>query len=130
MDLMRIKEICKQKKLGVAELATNIGMSPQNLHRSIRLNQIQASDLESIARQLGVNICCFFDNDTLCGHFEQYSASGKNGFVAKNIENVDNRDMSVLQSNASEATAAEVIVLQQKLLEAQNEIINLLKEKK
>ena len=130
MNLLRIKELCKQKRLGVAELATNIGMSPQNLHRSIRLNQIQAADLEAIARHLGVNICCFFDNDTLCGHFEQYSASGKNGFVAKQIENVDNRDMSAYDNTTSDATAAEVIVLQRKLLEAQNEIINLLREKK
>ncbi len=83
--------------------------------------------MEAIARHLGVNICCFFDNDTLCGHFEQYLASGKNEFVAKQIENVDNRDMSTPDNNA---TAAEVIVLQRKLLEAQNEIINLLREKK
>lgn len=130
MNLMRIKELCKQKKIGVAELATNIGMSPQNLHRSIRINQIQAADLESIARQLGVNICCFFDNDTLCGHFEQYSARAKNEFVTKQIKNVDNLDMSIPDANASETTAAEVIVLQRNLLEAQNEIINLLKEKK
>lgn len=39
-------------------------MSEPNLHRCIRLNQIQAGDLERIAQVLKVNIAVFFDTQT------------------------------------------------------------------
>lgn len=61
MNLQTIKNYCEKREGGVKQLAKDIGMSEPNLHRCIRLNQIQAGDLERIAQALNVNIGVFFD---------------------------------------------------------------------
>ena len=55
MNLQTIKNYCENREGGVKQLAKDIGMSEPNLHRCIRLNQIQAGDLERIAQALNVN---------------------------------------------------------------------------
>lgn len=64
MNLQAIKNYCENREGGVKQLAKDIGMSEPNLHRCIRLNQIQAGDLERIAQVLKVNIAVFFDTQT------------------------------------------------------------------
>lgn len=62
MDLSAIKFYCERREGGIKKLASDIGMSEPNLHRCIRLNKIQAADLENIATILGVDIRVFFDD--------------------------------------------------------------------
>lgn len=62
MDLGAIKFYCEKREGGVKKLASDIGMSEPNLHRCIRLNKIQAADLEKISAILGVDIRVFFDD--------------------------------------------------------------------
>lgn len=64
MNLQMIKNYCENREGGVKQLAKDIGMSEPNLHRCIRLNQIQAGDLERIAQALNVNISVFFNTQT------------------------------------------------------------------
>ena len=64
MNLQTIKNYCEKREGGVKQLAKDIGMSEPNLHRCIRLNQIQAGDLERIAQVLNVNVGVFFDETT------------------------------------------------------------------
>lgn len=65
MNLLLIKDLCEKREGGLTKLAQEIGMSVQNLHRCVRVNQIQAHQLELIASLLGVSIVSFFDdNDT------------------------------------------------------------------
>ena len=61
MDLSAIKKFCSKRKGGLKRLAADIEMSEPNLHRCIRENKIQASDLEKISQLLGVDIRIFFD---------------------------------------------------------------------
>lgn len=61
MQLQTIKDYCEKRAGGVKQLAKDAGMSEANLHRCIRLNQIQAGDLEKIARLLNVSVSIFFD---------------------------------------------------------------------
>lgn len=63
MDLQVIKTLCEKRKGGLVKLASDIGMSVQNLHRCIRENKIQAQDLEKIARELNVPVSYFFDEE-------------------------------------------------------------------
>lgn len=63
MYLEAIRNLSERRDGGLKKLATDIGMSEANLHRCIRNNKIQASDLENIARLLMVDITTFFDND-------------------------------------------------------------------
>lgn len=62
MQLQTIKDYCEKRAGGVKQLAKDAGMSEANLHRCIRLNQIQAGDLEKIARLLNVSVSVFFDD--------------------------------------------------------------------
>lgn len=60
MNLKLIKTLSEKTRIPVTELAGKIGMSVQNLHRCIRINQIQAHQLEIIAQILGAPIQDFF----------------------------------------------------------------------
>lgn len=62
MDLELIKKFSEKRNGGLRKLAVDAGMSEQNLHRCIRLNKIQAADLEKISTLLGVDIRVFFDD--------------------------------------------------------------------
>jgi DNA-binding Xre family transcriptional regulator len=63
MDLQLIKFYCERRPGGIRQLADDVKMSEANLHRCIRLNKIQASDLEKIAELLNVNVGVFFGEE-------------------------------------------------------------------
>lgn len=81
MNLEKIRRLSENRSGGLKKLATDIGMSEQNLHRCINNNKIQAGDLEKIASLLGVSILTFFDEEP-----SQNSAiaSGRNSIAAVN----------------------------------------------
>lgn len=60
MNLQLIKRYGEHYPGGLRKLAVDAGMSEANLHRCIRNNKIQASDLETISRLLDVSIDVFF----------------------------------------------------------------------
>jgi DNA-binding Xre family transcriptional regulator len=79
MYLQAIKKYCEGRDGGLRQLAEDIGMSEANLHRCIRLNKIQASDLENIARLLNISVSAFFDDDEdadVSGHHNQLNKEG------------------------------------------------------
>lgn len=73
-----IRTLSEKYDGGLKKLASDIGMSEANLHRCINNNKIQASDLESIAIKLNVDISIFFDGAAVkfASHDNQ---KGKNG---------------------------------------------------
>lgn len=63
MNLEIIKKLSENRDGGLKKLASDIGMSEQNLHRCIRNNKIQAEYLEQIAVKLEVDILQFFNDE-------------------------------------------------------------------
>ncbi len=64
MNLQLIKRYGERYPGGLRKLAVDAGMSEGNLHRCIRNNKIQASDLEVISLRLGIGIEVFFSDST------------------------------------------------------------------
>lgn len=63
MNLQLIRKYSAAYPGGLRKLAADAGMSEQTLHRCIRMNKIQAGDLEAIARLLNVEIGIFFTQE-------------------------------------------------------------------
>lgn len=76
MNLQLIKNYCERRPGGLRQLAEEADMSEANLHRCIRNNKIQASDLEKLAILLKVRINVFFDEaeeaQVGCTHIEAH----------------------------------------------------------
>lgn len=124
--LHRIKDLSKSHKKPLKTIAALIGVTEQGLHKMIREQTMSVETLEKIARILGVSVCCFFDEDVTFATKEEYKNYAERGFAVRNIESVDQRTMPF----DDEDKDAEVHTLQKELLEAKDEIINLLKAQK
>lgn len=68
MDLTLIKRIAFEKNMGLTQVAQKCGFTPQNLRRCVRINKIQATDLEKIAKVLDVSIGVFFGEERGANH--------------------------------------------------------------
>lgn len=64
-NLLKIKEIAKEKNITMKDLAASAGITTQALHKLARENSTKVDTLELIAKKLGVSIGVFFDNDVL-----------------------------------------------------------------
>lgn len=103
MNLQLIRQYSDRYPGGLRKLAVDVGMSEANLHRCIRNNKIQASDLEALSRALDVEIGIFFSN-------------GEKSIVSD--ENHQIRNVSWLQ---------EKVALLEQRIKDKDEIINILK---
>lgn len=124
--LHRIKELSKSNSIPIKTIAALLGITEQGLHKMIRQQTMSVEILEKIARILGVSVCCFFDEDVTFATKEEYKNYAERGFAVKNIENVDQRSIPLNEEDKD----AELNHLQKELLEAKDEIINLLKAQK
>ena len=59
---LRIKEICKQKKISLTEVAQHIGINPISLSQSLNGNPT-LSRLTEVASVLGVEVADLFDKE-------------------------------------------------------------------
>lgn len=119
MNLQTIKNYCENRAGGLKQLASEVGMSEANLHRCIRLNKIQASDLETIAHLLGVDIREFFDEVPGVTAVNSAVATG-NGTANNSVNITTGGDSAVL---AERVRSLETLIIEK------NERINELKER-
>lgn len=126
MNLLVIKTKVEEKRYpgGLKGLAESVGMTEQNLHRCIRENKIQAHNLESISLKLEVPITEFFDEQTT-----EIRQAGRDYVEDGKIEH-KGTEYNGPVTVADEALRAENERLKEELLEAKQEIIDLLKEKR
>lgn len=129
-NLQKIKELSRKKNISLKSIAEQIGVSEQGIHKMIREETMSAVVLEKITRILNVSVCMFFDPDVQCTNFEQYNANAERSIAAKKIGKVDQRDMLPKKNDNQSDLEEQVIKLQRELLEAKDEIINLMKGQK
>lgn len=129
-NLQKIKELSRKKNISLKSIAEQIGVSEQGIHKMIREETMSAVVLEKITRILNVSVCMFFDPDVQRTNFEQYNANAERSIAAKKIGKVDQRDMLPKKNDNQSDLEEQVIKLQRELLEAKDEIISLMKERK
>lgn len=129
MNLELIKTFAELRRVPFKSLAASIGMSEGNLHRCVRENKIQASDLEQIAIKLEVPIGEFFD-ETPSVHIEAHDhgqAAGRdinNGASRTEIARLKDKIAHLEQRiKDKEATIAE----KDKRIEDKDELIKILR---
>lgn len=62
-NLYLIKQLVEKKNMTIAELASRVGVSEQQIHLMCRKNSTKIETLEKVCRVLKVNISYFFDED-------------------------------------------------------------------
>lgn len=60
-NLLKIKELAKEKNIAIKDLAEKVGITPQALSKLMRLGSTNTDTLERIASLLGVSAAVFFE---------------------------------------------------------------------
>lgn len=119
MNLEIIRKLSENKDGGLKKVANEIGMSEQNLHRCIRNNKIQASDLEKIAEVLSVNIDIFFDKKMSI-----------NSIAIANGDSAVSANGNVHIANSDSKRMEEKIKYLEQILKEKERLIKILMERK
>jgi DNA-binding Xre family transcriptional regulator len=110
MNLLRIKSLAEKKKVAIRQLAIQIDMSEQNLHKCIKENRIEAGQLEKIAQILGVQIGYFFEEtDSSISITMEHNGNG---------HNIAGKDISINECKKEIEHLKEIISLKDEIIEA------------
>lgn len=122
MNLLLIKEIAEKKNISIRKLADSIEMSEQNLHRCIRINQIQAHQLEIIAKILETPVEYFFNSDM--------NLLKQGMTVAGNGIRVQNGDGNIMNENQAKEIEhlQQLLIAKEEIIQTQKELIKSLKK--
>lgn len=112
MKLLLIRELSGKRKIPITKLAEQVGMSEQNLHRSIRNNKIDAEILGKIASVLGVSVTIFYEETSQLSDMTNKSDSNRIKYLEELLE-----------------TKGREIELLKETIRDKNDIIALLKER-
>ncbi len=124
MNYRKLHKLIEERKVKKADLIRKTGLSKTTIDYVLNGNDFRVSTLEKIAAALHVRVGFFFDEEVN----EQYNATGEQSFAVKHIANVDQRRQSAgVEVDELKATIAS---LQQQLLEARAEIIELLRKQR
>ncbi|MDE6272883.1 MAG: helix-turn-helix domain-containing protein [Muribaculaceae bacterium] len=116
MNLQLIKNYCERRPGGLRQLAEEAGMSEANLHRCIRNNKIQASDLEKLSHLLKVSITEFFD-ETQSGSAIASGSKSAASYYGNAQVTTDNRYLeSLLEEKDKRIELLETILKNNNLL--------------
>lgn len=62
INLMKIKQVAREKKISLKELSKQVGITEQGLQNMMKKNTCNLSTLQKIAEALGVSESIFFDS--------------------------------------------------------------------
>lgn len=123
-NLNLIKALAESKNIPITQLAQAVGVSEQQIHLMVRKNSTKIETLEKIARVLNVSVSVFFDEEVT-----EIRQAGRDYVEDGKIEH-KGTEYNGPVTVADEALRAENERLKEELLEAKQEIIDLLKEKR
>lgn len=91
MNLQLIKRYGEHYPGGLRKLAVDAGMSESTLHRCIRINKIQANDLETISRLLNVGLEVFFTETQNAARTHDNNSQNYSAWLHEKIEILEQR---------------------------------------
>lgn len=91
MNLQLIKRYGEHYPGGLRKLAFDAGMSESTLHRCIRINKIQANDLETISRLLNVGVEVFFTETQNAARTHANNSQDHSAWLHEKIEILEQR---------------------------------------
>ena len=91
MNLQLIKRYSEHYPGGLRKLAVDAGISESTLHRCIRINKIQANDLEAISRLLNVGAEIFFTETQNTVRTHANNSQGHSAWLREKIALLEQR---------------------------------------
>ncbi len=90
MNLLKIKKIAEDKKISITHIAGEISMTPQNLHRCVRDNKIDAFTLYKVSKVLDVPISTFFEEkQSAITNNQVHHGTGDNNIVSAQAHEIE-----------------------------------------
>lgn len=123
VNLLKIKDLAKSKKIALNDVADQLGMTPQALSRMIKDNSTKVSTLEKICEIFDVPIGYFFNSDVEIPNTQE---TGGEPMESKSKEEV---------ARLSDSERAELMVLRERVhslmiaRDALKDQVDLLKDK-
>lgn len=144
INLLIVRDIARQKKISMRELARRVGVTEQGLQKIIRENSTKVDTLEAIAEALDVPVSIFFNDSSadanivsspnaIAGHGNTVSSSGNHTNI--NVALPDSGFQKIIRSDGSQTIveiadeshqlSAEIERLRKENNDLKNKIINL-----
>lgn len=129
----QLAKLIKERKLKDADVLRKCGFTRPTLNKIKNEGNINVETLVALATGLGVKVSFFLDEDIVV---EEYNAHGEKAMAVKHIDLVDQRSVTGSEKLTSDESddvhelKNKISRLQQELLDARAEIINLMKGEK
>ncbi len=88
VNLNKIKVLAAEKKIGLGDLASEVGITHQALNKILRTNSTSLDTLEKISQALGVSIDSFFESGMVIVEGNNDPGAGRGNVVSVDSEAV------------------------------------------
>lgn len=113
INLLIVRDIARQKKISMREIARRVGVTEQGLQKIIRENSTKVDTLEAIAQALDVPVSIFFSDSSaganivsspnaVSGHGNTVLGSGNHTSI--NVALPDSGFQKIIKSDGSQTT--------------------------
>lgn len=86
-NLQKIRDIAKERRISLRDLASQIGVTEAGVYRIIKENSTRVDTLEAIAKSLQVPVAVFFDDTSSeCFHGDDLIATNRN--LSETVKNL------------------------------------------
>lgn len=128
-NLQKLKNLAKKKGISIRDLADRVGLKENQIHVMCRTNSTKIDTLDKIAKELGVSISYFFEENIYVKK-EVYNQYGHHNSQAREIGTINyNRESTSTDPNDEIRLLTGQIALLRDLLDEKNKTIERYKSK-
>ncbi len=129
VNLQLIKNLAEKKGISIRDLADRVGLKENQIHVMCRTNSTKIDTLDKIAKELGVSISYFFE-ENICVEKVVYNQHGHHNAQAREIGTINyNKGGKYTDPNDEIKLLTGQIALLRDLLDEKNKTIERYKSK-